>query len=144
MQIGAVKGNCIKDKGKRVQHWYLKDDNTMVKARWNPVNTSCCCKRNGHVTRLCKSPCKRLEEQGTCKETPLYEHGRSDRRYLQHVQEQSRVRVCHDTEMEEAGFSSCSSTSCRTKCERSRKTWNRIQSSVARKGVERNRHEPHD
>ena len=29
MQIGALNGNCVKDKGVCVQHWYLKDDNTM-------------------------------------------------------------------------------------------------------------------
>ena len=50
MQIGAVKGNCVKDKGKCEQHWCLRDDNTMVTALW----TCSYYQRDGHVKRLCR------------------------------------------------------------------------------------------
>ena len=33
MQIGAMKGTCVKNQGTCVQHWHLNDENFMVKAR---------------------------------------------------------------------------------------------------------------
>ena len=50
-----------------------------------------------------ESPCKRLEEAGECKETLVFELRSGDRRYPQRVKQQSRVGVCCDKEMEEAG-----------------------------------------
>ena len=50
MRIGAVRANCVKDKGRCAQLWY----DTMEKARWTPVNTCSCCQRDGHVKPCCR------------------------------------------------------------------------------------------
>ena len=69
MQIGAMRGNSVRDKGECVQSMgtYLKDDNTMVMARWNTVKTCSNCQRNGHVNRFCRIRARDLRKNTKAK-----------------------------------------------------------------------------
>ena len=42
---------------------FVKDDNTIVKARWNPVRRGSYVQRNGHVKRFCRVRARDLRKK---------------------------------------------------------------------------------
>ena len=135
----------MKDKGEYERCWYLKDDH-MVKAIWKENNTFSHCQCNGHVTRFCTVRARDSRQKANTKKRHSEETAVAVMK-TGAVSRVSPIRPAAFTgtrllqQRDGRGWLfSCSSTSCRAKCWRSRRTWTRIQSSVTQKSV--NRHGP--
>ena len=108
MQIGAVKGNCVKDKGECEQHWCLKNDNTMVTALW----TCSYYQRDGHVRRLCRIRARDSRKKVNAKKHLCMNTGAVIEGIRPAVVTGTRLLQQRDGR---GWLISCSSTSCRTK-----------------------------